>query len=83
MERRSFLASLAAAPMAALIPWTKIVQQPHTILSTATGPTTMMITSGGNGYVYQLVDRNYLRLDLADPAHVDLDRVLAYAQGHR
>jgi len=28
MKRRNFLALLASAPIAALVPWTRIVQQP-------------------------------------------------------
>lgn len=50
MDRRSFLALIASAPIAALAPWPQFLPR-QTILSAATGPTEILITSGGHGYV--------------------------------
>lgn len=52
MRRRDFLSLIAGAPIAALAPWTKIVQQPVTLLSNFTG-SSFLVVSGGNGYYYQ------------------------------
>ena len=50
MERRDFLALLASAPIAALAPWRHVLER-QTILSTATGPTTILIVSGERGWI--------------------------------
>ena len=59
MQRRSFLALLASAPIAALAPLPAILAQRQTFLSAATGPTTIMVTSGGTGYVFEAAGHVY------------------------
>lgn len=78
MERRAFLALLASAPIAALAPLPKVLEHSPTIISNATGARTFFVTSGGDGYLYQIDDASthvWSLGDIADRAFAGLPLV--------